>query len=76
MIDQEFRSLRNIGRQIADPFQVRVNLEHGCNASQIDRNRLMQCEHLQALFFNLHVAAVNIVVACQHLICQVTTPFA
>ena len=54
---------RDVHRQVADPLQIVVDLHRGNDEPQVDRHRLVQGEHLEALLLDLDLALVDFVVA-------------
>ncbi len=54
--------LGDVRRQVADPLQVVVDLQHGDHEPQVGRHRLVQCQRLQALLFHLDFEPVDFVV--------------
>ena len=67
MLGQRDRPLGDVHRQIGDPLQLGVDLEHRRRAPQIDGHRLMQGENLEALLLDLHLADVDLELAGGHL---------
>jgi hypothetical protein len=52
-------SLGDVHGQVANTFQVRIDFEDGSDATEIDRDWLVEGEHLQAFFFNPVLALVD-----------------
>ena len=65
---QAVRALADVDRQVGDPLQVAVDLQHRRHAPQVDGHRLMQGEDLEALFLDLDLAVVDRLLAGDHLL--------
>ena len=59
------RRLRDVHRQIADAFEVRVDLDRGDDRPQVGRHRLEQCQQREATVVDLDVQLVDRLVADQ-----------
>ena len=70
------RPLGDAHRQVGDPLQVGVDLQHRGDPPQIDRHRLVQGQHLQALFLDVDLVLVDILVRLHDLVGQLVPPLA
>ncbi len=58
--------LGDVFGEVGHPLQVGVDLERRRDAAQVDRHRLVQRQHLEALLFDLVLLLVDLGVARDH----------
>jgi len=75
ILHERNRPLGDVYRQIGNPFELGINLEHRRRAAQIHRHRLMQRENLEAFLLDLDFARVNLLFALDHLARDQTNRF-
>ena len=60
--------LGDVDRQVADPLEVRVDLDGSHDHAQIDGDRLMQRQKLEGAIVDRHLHRVHFAVANRHLV--------
>ena len=62
LINQTASTFGDMYAEVCDTLQFAGNFQHGCDTAQVGRNRLMQGENLEALFFDANVKPINLIV--------------
>ena len=59
MFGEEHGVVGDVDAEVADAFQVVVDLEHGHNVAQVHGHRLVEGQELEALLLHLHLVLVD-----------------
>ncbi len=63
-----------IDGQVTNPLQVIINLQSGDYESQINSNRLIQCQDFQTLLFHINFHVVDFKVHFDHRLSEIRVP--
>ena len=66
---QKIGGLRDIYGQISDAFEVVIDLENGDQKAQVDGDRLVQRQNLQAFFFKIDFQGIDLRIGVDDLLC-------